>query len=133
MSITTIGISLNSLPSVKKRLREDIQFSSSSLSNDAPPPLKRRRKTRYVKFQNDDDDDEDDDDNDRSISPLNSWFLSDGPPNFAKYSSASINEDDVTIEDNSQSLEDLWSDVRNEKSNVLTFSKAILDSIGEGT
>ena len=103
------------------------------MSSDAPP-LKRRRKTRYVKFQNvDDDDDEDDDDDHRSVSPLNSWFLSDGPPNFAKVSSASINEDDVAIEDSSQSLEDLWSDVRNEKSNVLTFSKAILDSIGEGT
>ena len=32
----------------------------------------------------------------------------------------------------SQSLEDLLDEVRDEKTNVLSFSKTILDSIGDG-
>ena len=63
MSIATIGISLSSLPNVRKRLREEIKFSSSSLSSEddslsnengecssvsnSCPPRKRRRRTRY--------------------------------------------------------------------------------------
>ena len=41
-------------------------------------------------------------------------------------------EDERPPPSSSQSLEDLLGEVRDEKTNVLSFSKTILDSIGDG-